>query len=636
MILFKNRSVSEEEYKNNMLREIPSNQSRTSGGTRKSSSAPTTRSTTHCSSTSTAQQGVLFHMFNEQDITRALHNLDRQFRMKDGAPRVLFWSSALKLPCNHEAFRTLSLRRVDTVVAGEAMREVKGLLAFARDERCTTRLWSCLVIHESKVAPIPFIPYLCVAMCRGIPSNPICAFESALHMLGNMCSEWVEAYPNAPMKLLRRVDRYVETHPVLSSLWQFFNNDHLDGGCSLLDYLWVPMQTFLLLNLQPAEVWVQFMDDVVCSPEGSNLFLGAVVALLWQLKGAFFECDTREQVLAVLGTEIREPKAVKQLLQRARNIAAKLVVPLEPIQYLPTRGEYYPLLHVGGRPPIPEKVDKAAKLRQIEEDQIVLERRIAVEVSTLSMNSEMRRFHTSLGQLRCGDGKPATHERFEEKPIDHRSSQKCEGSHENPRGGPTEWEQKAIPPLYTSSSGQRGPFSTAAALSPSNPPPVRLCSLVMEGPSYPVDEDLAARKRDDDGDVFYATTEDEATTHTAPPSEPPLPIMNSMSPPERDLSVVPEAVVRAAALMLASQSMSRQRSLARSQSQDRQKSISVTGPLEFSASLSPTQRGVSTTTASGAAVQQSLSASLGYTNPATGSHAGQSSFAGSSRPPTAK
>lgn len=570
----------------------------------------------------------MFQKLNEQDVTRALHNLDRQYRMKDGAPRVLFWSSALKLPCNHDAFRTLSLRRVDVRVASEAMREVKGLLAFARDERCNSRLWSCLVIHDSKIAPIPFIPYLCVAVCRGIPSNPICAFETSMHMLGNLCREWVEAYPRPPMRVLSRLDKYIQSHATLSGLWRFFNDDHLDGGCSLLDYIWVPMQTFLLLNIKPAETWVQFMDDVVCSPDGNNIFYGAVIALLWQLKDAFYVCDSRDQVLAVLGTEIHEPKAIQQLLQRSRNIAAKLVVPLDaPIEYLPVRGEYYPLLHVGGRPPIPEKVDKAARLKQIEEDQEVLERRIAVEVSTLSMNAEMKRFHTSLGNLRFGGD-----ESFNEKPANGDNASIPPRSHEP-------YYQPYTHATYNNPSSSRaaqasaaaGAAAAAAAVSPLNP--IRLCSLVMEGPSEPIENDLAARRRDEDGEVYYATTEDDATTthHTAPPSEPPLPIMNSLSPQDRGISVVPDAVVRAAALMLASQSVSRQRS--ESMNPPSHQAGSPLRPLELSASLSPTQRGASTAP-SGNPNQQSFNASVGYTQPSA-SHAGRSSHTGSSVRPAA-
>jgi hypothetical protein len=611
-----------------ILRELSSNNGGTTsaGSLRATSSSAKSRVAASRQSTTTnassAGMSTMFQKLSEQDASRALHNLDRQYRMKDGAPRVLFWSSALKLPCNHDAFRTLSLRRVDVQVAGDAMREVKGLLAFARDERCNSRLWSCLVIHDSKIAPIPFIPYLCVAVCRGIPSNPICAFETSMHLLSNMCREWVEAYPRAPTRLLSRLDRYLQSHPSLSGLWNFFNDDHLDGGCSLLDYLWVPMQTFLLLNIKPAEAWVQFMDDVICSPDGANFFYAAVIALLWQLKDAFFVCESRDQVLAVLGTEIQEPKAVHQLLQRARSIATKLVVPLDaPIEYLPVRGEYYPLLHIGGRPPIPEKVDKAAKLRQIEEDQAVLERRIAVEVSTLSLNAEMKRFHTSLGNLRLSSddyesmvpsvsGKTSSSNTFVDPSI------------------PPAYEPYYQP--YMSGSNAKPPHTgraatfAATAVSPLNP--IRLCSLVMEGPSEPIELDLAARRRNEDGEVYYATTEDDATTHTAPPSEPPLPIMNSLSPQERDISMVPDAVVRAAALMLASQSVSRQRSESLHQ-QPINHAASPQRQLELSASVSPTQRGVST--APSGNPQQSFNASVGYTQPSA-SHAGRSSHTGSS------
>ncbi|CUI14824.1 unnamed protein product [Bodo saltans] len=164
--------------------------------------------------------------------------------------------------------------------------------------------------------------------------------------------------------------------------------------------------------------------------------------------------------------------------------------------------------------------------------------------------------------------------------------------------------------------------------------PIRLCSLVMEGPSEPIENDLAARRRDEDGEVYYATTEDDATTthHTAPPSEPPLPIMNSLSPPQdRGISVVPDAVVRAAALMLASQSVSRQRS--ESMNPPSHQAGSPLRPLELSASLSPTQRGASTAP-SGNPNQQSFNASVGYTQPSA-SHAGRSSHTGSSVRPAA-
>lgn len=395
-----------------MLRELSSNcsSSHWSASLRNSSQKTTMSTANRPSRTAGSQQGApLLDAMNETEVARSLLNLDKQYKMKDGAPRVVFWSSAMRLPNNHEAFRTLALRRVSPEAVDQAMSEVSELMSFVRDKRCTSRLWGALVLHEPKLAAIPFVPYLCVAVSRGVSTNPICAFETVFFFLQNHCVEWIQRYPSAPLDLLARIDRFVQHHPPLQTLWEFLNDGHLDGGCSPLDYLWVPLQTFLLFNLPPVE-WQIFFDDIVCRADGPQLLFGAAVALLVQLRPALMKCESREHVLAVIGTPVSEPQAAKALLARANKIAGKLMVPMQPIEYLPKCGQYYPLLHVGGRPAVPEKICKEARLREIEEDEAILDRRLKVELNAISMNNEMRKFHNSLSEVLMGEQAKPQHE----------------------------------------------------------------------------------------------------------------------------------------------------------------------------------------------------------------------------------
>lgn len=504
-----------------MLKELSSNRSslahRSSCAASGASAAETVRSA--CSRrTSDGQSMRLAAFMEEQEASKVLLRLDHQYKMKDGAPRLLFYSTVMKLPCNHTAYHTLALRRVDAKTAAAALSEVKGLFGAQREERCATRLWGCLTIHEPKIAPVAFLPYISVAVCRAIPTNPIAALECAMHLLHNMCAEWLAEYPRPPLSILRRVDDFFCRHSHLQKLWAFLNDDHLEGGCSLLDYLWVPFQTFLLLNVSASD-WLQLFDDVVCRPDGTSFFCGLVLATLWQLEDALLACTSRDQVLAVIGTNWAwDERTIRQIIGRANRLAPALLMPEMPLTYLPSTGEYYPIINVGCRPPVPVKVDKRAVLAELEADQATLERRVRVELSTLTMNSDMQRFHGALAAPQGADG------------IQHPSSEEplhCAGA-----------EVSSAP----------SPSQRAAAV------PYRQPSLVLEGPTLPP---------------------------TAATAAGPLQSVVSLSP-TRNPAVhdeVPAAVVQAVALMLANDVASRS-SVSRERSLPVGSPAKVTAPLQ--------------------------------------------------------
>ena len=307
-----------------------------------------------------------------------------------GAMRTLAWVQTMKLPLNAGAFHTLTLRRISNRVVETMLREVSDIVLTPRDKRCVQRLWSTLCLHEPLLMQLPFIPYLCTAVARCIPNNPVAAFESAMHFLLNMCAEWIQQYPSPPNKFIDRVDHHL--HQINPDLWE-----HLQCGgvfqCSADDYLWLPLQTFFLYSFGEMQ-WTEIFCDVVCRSDGMQYFYALAVSLLSVAYASeLMRCDSRKEVHKVVTSVVKDAKVVEKVRQLASTIALQLCLPVEPIIDVPSANDYYPILHVGRKPPIPVLVDKTLKLMQIEADEEELHRRLKVELSTLTATADVARFH---------------------------------------------------------------------------------------------------------------------------------------------------------------------------------------------------------------------------------------------------
>jgi hypothetical protein len=318
-----------------------------------------------------------------------------------GALRTLAWVQSLKLPLNASAFHTLTLRRVSSSVVDTMLREIADIVVTPRDKRAVQRLWSTLCLHEHLLMQLPFLPYLCAAVARCIPNNPVAAFEAAMHFLVNMCADWMQLYPAPPKKFLQRVDFHLRaTHP---QLWDHLNLGGVFNG-GVEDYLWVPLQTFFLYSFAESQ-WTEIFCEVVCRSDGMQYFYALATSLLTVAYGdKLLACSSTEEVHEVVTTQVVDKKIVEKVRRVASTTALQLALPAEPIIDIPRADDYYPVLHVGRRPPMPVIVDKKLKLSRIEAEEEQLQRRLKVELSTLVAAADVARFHSGAANCILGDG----------------------------------------------------------------------------------------------------------------------------------------------------------------------------------------------------------------------------------------
>ena len=379
-----------------------------------SSSTGVSRAQGLCGTANNLQQQLneLSFVVCNSAMTTARGGSHRRATSDAGAMRTLSWVQTFKLPLNANAFHTLTLRRVAGSVVDTMLREVADVVVTPRDKRSVQRLWSAMCLHEPLLMQLPFLPYLCTAVARCIPNNPVAAFEAALHFLLNTCADWMQTYPAPPTKFLHRVDRHLQAiHP---QLWEHLNHGGVfNGGPE--DSLWLPLQTFFLYNF-PAEPqgpssWTDIFCEVVCRSDGMQYFYAIAVSLLTVVYGEqLLACSSVEEVHAAVTTPVTDRRLMDKVRRVASAMALQLCLPAEPIADIPKADDYYPMLHVGRRPPVPVIVDKQLKLSIIEAEEVELQRRLHVELTTLVAAGDVARFHRGVANsIMCdGDERVAT------------------------------------------------------------------------------------------------------------------------------------------------------------------------------------------------------------------------------------
>ena len=115
-----------------------------------------------------------------------------------GGLRAAYWTAALALPSNAAAYAALHLRKGCEAEADAALADASDLIKTDRQARGVRRLWLSLAMAEPQLRRLPFVPYLCVAVSRSLPTSPMTAFETAMHLLGNVTPHWQQQSP-APL-----------------------------------------------------------------------------------------------------------------------------------------------------------------------------------------------------------------------------------------------------------------------------------------------------------------------------------------------------------------------------------------------------------------------------------------------------
>lgn len=173
------------------------------------------------------------------------------------------WKSTLRLPSNVKAFNTLSLQKFDSLEVDNAVNSVSGLLQDMREKRIVGRLWGQLTTHLPCLKREPWVPYLCTAIVRCVPLNPIVAFETALHFVLNVLGDW-----NYNLR------RDLLSHRELMAA-QFPDCD----TDSVVVFLQVSLQSFFLTAMERGS-WLQLFDHIVCHPNPSGSLYAVAFSIL--------------------------------------------------------------------------------------------------------------------------------------------------------------------------------------------------------------------------------------------------------------------------------------------------------------------------------------------------------------------
>ena len=233
------------------------------------------------------------------------------------------WAAAMSLPQNAAAYNTLILRRASTASQEKAMAPVRPFVTQIRERRGAMRLWSCLVQYEPRLADVPFIPFLCVAMSRAFPANPLSALEGSIYFLKNYLRTWLRAFPAAPIDVLKRLDDQLSVTPATRPAWLHLHVYVPD--CTFMHYLFLPLRT-LFLHTLPQQHWLRVFSGVICRADGLPFFYSLALALFQLRADGLQQCTDVEGVAALLLQQLRDATEVDLLLKHCeRFLSAKVL-----------------------------------------------------------------------------------------------------------------------------------------------------------------------------------------------------------------------------------------------------------------------------------------------------------------------
>jgi hypothetical protein len=230
------------------------------------------------------------------------------------------WKSALRLPSNVKAFNTLSLQKFDTLEVDEAVKNVSELLQDMREKRIVGRLWGQLTTHLPCLKREPWVPYLCTAIVRCVPLNPIVAFETALHFVLNVLGDWNF---NLRRDLLSHRELIAEQFP----------DSDMD---SVVVFLQVSLQSFFLTALE-RDCWLKLFDHIVCHPNPSGSLYAVAFSILRLV--APRNLNSIEQACDLMTKP--KPTSLSMIVEASEKIIGSFRLP--SVQLADLRGaEYYP------------------------------------------------------------------------------------------------------------------------------------------------------------------------------------------------------------------------------------------------------------------------------------------------------
>ena len=238
-----------------------------------------------------------------------------------GPLRAVRWTAAWSLPGNHDAYRILALRRSPPDNVSAVLAPVAALLTTSKQQRTASRLVSCLLQHEPRLASFPWLPYLCVAMSAVFANSPTLALEAALHFLTNIAPGWLQLCPAAtppnglatpltttteggpstsrsvpnPARSIAALAAAVTTaHPALAA-----HLHRIPDGPTVADLLADALFSWYLDHHLAAEGmdWLQLVEPIFTQPHGDEYFWRLATVLLVGRAPAMLKCTTASQVV---------------------------------------------------------------------------------------------------------------------------------------------------------------------------------------------------------------------------------------------------------------------------------------------------------------------------------------------------
>ncbi|CAH1405108.1 unnamed protein product [Nezara viridula] len=211
-----------------------------------------------------------------------IHSVISSFRQFPNDLRPFLWRSALSLPMNVLAHRTLCSKGLHNSFAN-----IKDYPFLQIELRYPVlRLASNLAYWCPMFGRIKYLPLMILRFAKLFRPSPIVAFEVVATILVNYCQNWFNEFPLIPTNLTYFIECILKKTD--SELCDHFN----ESGIKLSSYVWPVMET-LFAEVLVEKDWLILWDNVVTSR--TDFLTLAVVSFFLVNKNIFHSCKSLKE-----------------------------------------------------------------------------------------------------------------------------------------------------------------------------------------------------------------------------------------------------------------------------------------------------------------------------------------------------
>lgn len=234
-----------------------------------------------------------------------IHSVISSFHQFPNDLRPFLWRSALSLPMNVLAHRTLCTKGLHSSFAN-----IKDYPFLQIELRYPVlRLASNLAHWCPMFGSIKHLPLMILRFAKLFRPSPIVAFEVVATILVNYCQNWFNEFPLIPKNVTNFIECTIKKIDL--DLWDHFNN----SGIKLSTYVWPIMET-LFAEVLIEKDWLILWDNVVTSR--ADFLTLAVVSFFLVNKNIFISCKSLKEFEFFIHNPVNVN--IMLMIQKARHL----------------------------------------------------------------------------------------------------------------------------------------------------------------------------------------------------------------------------------------------------------------------------------------------------------------------------